>query len=163
MSDEDAPPVAPYTGRTSAPEPTTAPASPSPWIRWGRITALQLGAGFLVAFLVPAFLGQWRGEWIGLALISGLVIGLIGGGIPLLGARLGFFIATRGARGPGRELLGVVLGALAGAALLGLAFTAYVGVYGFVLVAVIGLGSAVGFTIWVLVAWGPHVQSRPVR
>jgi hypothetical protein len=163
MSDEDAPPVAPYTGRTSAPEPTVAPVTPSPRIRWGRMIALQLVAGFLAGLAVPLIAGQGDPQWIVIGLISGVVISLVGGGLPLLGAGFGYFLATRAGRGPGREVLGVTLGALVGAAVIGFVLAALVGVYGLVLTAVIGIASAIGFAIWVLVAWGPHLQSRPVR
>jgi hypothetical protein len=158
MSDPD--PVAPYTGRTSEPE---APASPAPRIRWGRMTALQLGAGAVAGFAVPGVAAISDPQWIPIAIVSGFVVALIGGGLPLFGAWLAHVIATRGGRAFGREVGAVVIGALVGALPIGLLLMSFVGTYGLILVAVIGIGSAIGFAIWVLVAWRHWLQSRPVR
>jgi len=114
MPDDE--PVAPYTGRTSAPEPVAAEVdgSPAPRVRWGRMVTVHLAAAFLAGFAAPVVASQGDPQWILLGLISGT-------------------------------------------------FVAFLGTYGLVLTAVIGIASAIGFAIWVLVAWWPRLQARPVR
>jgi hypothetical protein len=38
-----------------------------------------------------------------------------------------------------------------------------VGTFGIILFGIAGLGTAIGIGIWILVAWAPHLQDRPVR
>jgi hypothetical protein len=69
-------------------------------------------------------------------------------------------------RGPWREVLAVCTGAGLGSivvSLLALALTGFTTPFVFIIVPVIGIPSAIGFAIWVLVAWWPHLRDLPVR
>jgi hypothetical protein len=117
---------------------------------------------FLAGLAFPVIMTGLDPQWVMIGIISGFFVALIGGGLTFGLARLGHHLAIRGGRGWGRETLGVGIGAVAGGTLLGLVLIAAVGVYGLAIVAIAGIGSAIGLGIWILVAWAPFLQSRPV-
>ena len=161
----DARDVAAEVGDVLAARYATPPAKPR--IRWGRIAALHLGAGLVAGFVVPLVMlgtadSSWA-QWIAVAFISAVVVCLVGGGLPLLLAWVAWALVSRNRRGPWREVGAVVAGALLGSLLVSVALTALVGLTALTAVLLIGLPSAIGFMIWVLVAWGPHLQGLPVR
>lgn len=120
------------------------------------MTAIQLGAAFAVGFLVPVVLFQGSLQAFGLGLISGFVIALAAGGPPLVGALIAQRIASSRDRTRGADLLAVVIGALAGAALTGIVFGVVFGFGGdtpWWLSIIAGLASAAGFALQVHLAW----------
>ena len=179
MSNADPePPLPPYTGRVGGPASVAAevdavlaerysipPADPR--IRWSRIATLQLGAGMVAGFAVPALLFGFSGgdavSFIPLALLSAAIVGLVGGGVPLLFGWIVWALVSRARRGPWREVVAVAGGALLGSIVISVVMMTILGVGGFAAVIAIGVPSAIGFAVWVLVAWGPHLRGLPVR
>lgn len=167
MSQDEASDPPPYTGRTPAVASEALVAEPSggtldgPRVRWRRITLVHLLAGALVGFALPAFFllassmmtFQVTG-WIPLLLISSLVVALLGG-LPLLAAWITWLLVSRRRRGLGREVAAVAGGALIGSLPVGLLANAFFNSWQAVLIVegVLGVPCAIGFAIWVLVAW----------
>ena len=165
MSDEpeDLPP---YTGRPASPVSDdlaverygVAPVAPR--VRWRRATLVQLGAGTVVGFAVPAIALQGYNFFgtLPILLVAGLAIGIIGGGLPLLGAWITWLVVSRSGRGRGREVAAVVGGAMVGALPVSLLTFGFWNNWEPVLITIllIGVPSAIGFTIWVLLAWRRH-------
>lgn len=145
---------APYTGRTEA---------PSPRIRWGWMALVHFAAAFLAGLAFPVLTTGLDPQWFLIGIVSGFVVSLVGGGVTFGIARLGHHLATRRGRGWGRETFGAGIGSIVGGALVGLLLVSAVGVYGLAIMAIAGIGSAIGLGIWILVAWAPYLQSRPVR
>jgi hypothetical protein len=148
---------APYTGTSSE------AVAPGPRIRWGRIALVHFAAAFVAGFAFPVVGTAFDPQWILIGIMSGFFVSIIGGGVTLGLAALGVYVATRGGRGWGRETLGAAIGSFAGAAAIGAVLFVLVGTFGLILFGIAGLGTAIGIGIWILVAWAPHLQDRPVR
>jgi hypothetical protein len=146
------------TSQTATPESATPEAGPR--LRWGRIAALHFPAAAIVSFLAgfsivrnPDY-PQDLGSWISVGVFAALVGGTVTGGLTLLGARVAHAIVARRRRGVLREVVAVIVGSTAGAALIGLFLLATTrDAWTLVAIPVLGLAAGVGLAIWVLVAW----------
>jgi hypothetical protein len=154
---------APYTGRIGAEPRPPGQADPAiARISWGRMTLVHLGAGFLVAFALPLILMVTEGDidfgwFVAPALIVALLIAAVGGGVPLVLARVAHLIVVMPGRGLVREVAAVAGGALLGAVVVaGILYAVTTSAWSLWTILVIGLPSAIGFAIWVLVAWRPR-------
>ncbi len=150
----------PYTGRSSAEgRPIGQPDPPGGRISWGRMTLVHLGVGFLVALALPLILtvaegGPDIGWFVAPALIVALLIAAVGGGVPLLLARVAHRIVMIPGRGLAREIAAVSGGALLGAVVVaGILYVVTTSAWSLWTILVIGLPSAIGFSIWVALAW----------
>jgi hypothetical protein len=153
--------LAPYTGKTAAPAPDAAPPE-APRVPWRRITLVHLLAGGVMGFVVPTlfFLGSnlLTANVLGylpILLISAIVVALIGSGPTLLAAWIVWLVVSRARRGLGRELVAVAAGALVGSLPVSLLLGGFLNSWepGLLGVLFFGVPSAIGFAIWVLVAW----------
>ena len=82
-------------------------------------------------------------------------------GLTLLGARIAHAIAARQRRDSRREALAVILGSLAGAAVLSLFLLVTTREASTLLVIpVLGLSAGVGISLWIAAAWAPFTARR---
>jgi hypothetical protein len=131
-----------------------------PRIRWGRIAAVHFPAAALVSFAAgflivrnPAY-PQDLASWISVGVFAALFGGTVTAGLTLLGARLAHAIAGRPGRGLRREVVAVIIGAAAGAAVISLFLLITTReVSTLLVIPVLGLAAGGGVAIWVAAAW----------
>lgn len=132
---------------------------PAPHIPWARIAAVHFSAALVVMVALFAILGGGSSLellWVGIIPL------ILGGALPpyLGGASVWWLVSTFG-RGRIREAMGAAAGALVGSAvpLLGLrAVSLPADTIGWMWGSIAGC-SALGFAIWVLVAWQRVIRS----
>ena len=140
-----------------------------PRIRWGRIAAVHFPAAAVVAFAAgfsivrnPDY-PQDLSSWISVGIFAALVGGTATAGLTLLGARIAHGITARRGRGARREAVAVVVGALAGAAVISLFLLITTREPSTLLaVPILGLSAGIGLAIWVLVAWRSYGRMTPI-
>lgn len=142
----------------SDPIPVPAPdgSMPGPRIPWGRMAVVHLVAGAVVAFFVVMFLFEFKFEAAYLGLLAAMLIAA-GAALPsFLGARIAHRVAVGTDRGRGREIAAVVIGALVGSLVPAVLYGIWLG-FGeptpWIFSGIVAVASAIGFAIWVLVAW----------
>jgi hypothetical protein len=131
-------------------------AAEGPRIPWRRVAALQLGAGAFVAFAAVLFLFEFGLQAVPLGMFAVLVVTAAGALPPFLGALAAHRIATRRGRDRRREVVAVVIGALAGSLVPLVVFSVWLGLGSpdaLAFTGIVAAASAIGFAIWVLVAW----------
>ena len=166
MSDD--PEVPRYAARPLTPGVAEQPVGSlplAPRVPWGSASKLHIGAGALAGIVVPfALFRTWSITAPGtlmsvlfFLLISGALVGLVGGGIPLLSAWVLWLIVSRPRRGLRREVVAVLIGAIAGGAVVSVpTVTIFAGGSSPILAAaVLVLGGIPGFAfaLWVAGAW----------
>lgn len=138
--------------------PGPAAGAAGPRILWRRMTIVQLVAGAAVAFASVLFLFEFGLQALPLALLAAGIVTVLAALPPLLVAWVAHRIAVRSSRGPRREVVAVVIGAIAGSLVPLLVFSAVFGLGardGLIFSGIVALASAIGFAIWVWAAWQP--------
>jgi hypothetical protein len=120
---------------------------------------VQLAAGAVVAFVIVLFIFEFKLEAVPLGLLAALLIVVFAAFPPFLGARIAHRVATGTDRGRDKELAAVVIGALIGALVPVAIYGVWLG-FGeptpWILSVIVGTASAIGFAIWVWLAWRPQ-------
>jgi ABC-type uncharacterized transport system permease subunit len=137
-----------------------------PRIPWRRLAAVQLGAGALVAFISVLFLFEFGLRALPLALLAAVLVTVLAALPPVLVAWVAHRAAIRSTRNLRREVVAVVIGALAGSLVPLLVFSTVLGLGardGLIFSGIVAVASAIGFAIWVWLAWRTKPAADPVN
>jgi ABC-type uncharacterized transport system permease subunit len=147
---------------------TNAPAGAvsGPRIPWRRMAIVQLVAGAVVAFASVLFLFEFGLQALPLALLAAVLVTVLAALPPVLAAWVAHRTAIRSSRGRRREVVAVVVGALAGSLVPLLVFSLVFGLGardGLIFSGIVAVASAIGFAIWVFVAWRTKPGERSLN
>lgn len=138
-----------------------------PVIPWRRVTFVHVVVSMVVSLTPGLLVAAGVGGFLPAALIVAFAVTIVAGIPPLVAAWLAHRIVVRNGRRLGRELIAVVVGAMIGAIvpMLVLALIRVSLDVTAIFAAVVGAGSAIGFAIWVLVAWrhGAQTPAKPLN